>query len=109
MIRYALALLVFVPTQALGISYSQWLTAHNSWKRGYVFAYAEYARTFATDEGVGLRYAKAYDKCFAGFSDEALLKIVEVHLDKNPALKTEPIIIGVNSAFLELCAKHLPK
>lgn len=88
-------------------TYSGWIAAPESWRRGYVYAYADHVSLFARDEW-SRGQVRGYQACLAGFSDQALVKVVDDFYLRNPQVKTEQLIIAVFKAFEELCAQHLP-
>ena len=97
-------------TRVLAQSYSEWIQKDESWKRGYVHAYAESTIHLVFGDNPDERkFAEAYGKCLGGFTDQALVKTVDEYLSRNPSEKTKPVIISVSMAIRELCAKHLPK
>ena len=109
MLRYTVAAILLLSSQAHGQTYSEWITAPEYWRRGYVFAFSQAMRISWSEDMKP--WAMGYDKCLlrGKFTDQGLLRVFEDHLDKNPTLKAEPIFMAVNSALLELCAKYLPK
>lgn len=74
-----------------------------------MLAYADYVTTFASESEPGsVEWAKGYKACLKDFTDEAMVKIVDEYLFRNPSEKTQGIVIAVNGAFRELCKNQLP-
>jgi hypothetical protein len=109
--RIALAgiLTVICYLDASALTYSNWIAASESWKRGYVFSYVDYVMTYVSpEEKDSAAWAKGYRACLDNFSDQAMARIVDEYLVRNPSAKTQPMIVVVNWAIRELCIKHLP-
>ena len=101
MLRTALTgllLTLLLALQCTGVSaltYSERIQAGDSWKRGYVFAYADYVETFAKQtEPRSEEWLVGYRACLMGFTDQALVRTVDEYLVQNPAAKMTPAQIA---------------
>lgn len=90
---------------AMGTTYLNWVAANESWRRGYVFAYADTLGIANSADPDEVKNAKSFINCLKGFSDQAMLKVVEDFMMKNPGSKTHPMAIVVDGALRQLCKR----
>jgi len=110
--RFLLVLLLAAPGAAQAdsqVTYSDWVSLSDEWKRGYVFGIAAYqASVVGSDEAPALRVMNAYRTCLGNFSDAGLVGVVDNYYAQNPTAATEDLIFVTMKALYEVCKPFLP-
>src|SRR3954452_3833516 len=81
------ALIVFVTRSVSAeFTYKQYSASSDVWKRGFVFAIAQYSTTVVINgDDPGYPTTRAYTRCLAGATDALLTRQVEAYVARNPS------------------------
>lgn len=103
-------LALVAPSIATEFTYKEYAKASEDWKRGFVFGMSQYMQTVAQpDEEAPYQLRNAYQRCFAGSNDVALVRQVEAFVAKDPASQKEPMVRVVIRALFDLCRPEIAK
>jgi hypothetical protein len=109
--RFLLVLVLMVPAAAHAdrrVTYYDWASLSEEWKRGYVFGIASYqASVVRSDEPVALKVMNGYRTCLGNYSDADLVRVVDNYYARNPMAATEDLIFVTLKAFHEICGSAL--
>jgi hypothetical protein len=105
------AALVFVAKPALAdnVTYQQYSASSAEWKRGFVFALAQYHTTINLAERPPYPTTRAFQRCLSGASDAILQQQVETYVARNPSSLTEPMVVVVVKTLHDMCRAEMGK
>jgi hypothetical protein len=105
------AVLVFVAKPALAdnVTYQQYSASSADWKRGFVFALAQYHTTINPAERPPYPTTRAFQRCLSGASDAILQQQVETYVARNPSSLTEPMVVVVVKTLHDMCRAEMGK
>jgi hypothetical protein len=105
------AVLVFVAKPALAdnVTYQQYSASSAEWKRGFVFALAQYHTTINPAERPPYPTTRAFQRCLSGASDAILQQQVETYVARNPSSLTEPMVVVVVKTLHDMCRAEMGK
>src|SRR5262245_42178857 len=103
-------LLLIAPSTAADLTYQEYATAPELWKRGFVFGISQYMSAVAQpDEEPPYPVRTAFQRCFASSTDTLLVRQVEAYVAANPASSKGPMVAIIMRAFFNLCRAEIEK
>jgi hypothetical protein len=103
-------LLAVATVTAEDLNFKEFGKAPDPWKRGFVSGVSHYMTVVAQpEEEAPYPVRTAFQRCFAGATDVALLRHVEAYAAKNAAVAKGPMVTVVVRALFDFCRSYIEK
>ena len=103
-------IIVIIPTIAAELTYKEYASETETWRRGYLLGIAQYLSAVAQpDEEPPYPVRSAYQRCLSGARDRTLVHHMDTYVARNVPSSAEPMIRIALRAFFELCRSEIEK
>jgi hypothetical protein len=103
-------IVVIIPTIAAELTYKEYASETETWRRGYLLGIAQYLSAVAQpDEEPPYPVRSAYQRCLSGARDRTLVRHMDTYIARNVPSSAEPMIRIALRAFFELCRLEIEK
>ena len=103
-------LLLAAPSVPAELTYKEYASAPEAWKRGYVLAISHYMSAVAQpDEEPPYPLREAFQHCLAGATDSILVRKIDSYVAANRASSQGPMVTVVVRALFDMCRREIAK